>query len=239
LMNKSQRSAGFLSEYLSSFSVSIPAERNPRVHPGVSVLSPPIISVSTCHDDQLCEVKPPSTFTVWKSSLFLNGTGFTVFDSSGNLVFRLDDYSSHSKHQLTLMDAAGNILLTMRRKRLSFNQRWDAFTGDGHGCGKAAFSVTKSAFRLCSSKPSARVVLNPIKGHNTKLCDYQMKGSLYKPSSSFTVLGRSGEIVAQATRKQATSEVMLGDDVLNLVVEHGIDETLVMGLLIIQSDMQK
>lgn len=125
------------------------------------------------------------------------------------------------------MDAAGNILLTMRHKvllfnllfripcilspifsyvhwfcfwvsqRLSFNQRWDAFTGDGHGCGKAAFSVTKSAFTLFSNKPSARVVLNPIKGHNTKLCDYQMKGSLYKPSSSFTVLGGSGEIVAQ------------------------------------------
>jgi hypothetical protein len=32
---------------------------------------------------------------------------------------------------------------------------------------------------------------------------------------------------------------MLGDDVLILVVEHGIDETLVMGLLIIQSDMQR
>lgn len=224
--------------------VSLPAERNPQVYPGVSFPSPPGVSVLSGHNDKLCKVHDSpstSTFTVWKRSLLFNGKGgFTVFDSFGNLVFRVDDYPSQAKHQLHLMDAAGNILLSMRYKRLSCSQRWDAFRGDGHaGCGKPAFSVIRSALALFSRKPFARVVLNPIKGHNTKLCDYQMKGSLCEATSSFTVIGGSGEIVAQATRKQATTEIMLGEDVLSLVVQPGMDQTLVMGLLIIQSDIQK
>lgn len=234
-MNKSEKSAGILSKCLSSLRV------HPRVHPGVSCSSAPGVSVSSCHDHNLCEVHPPSTFTVWKRSLFLNGKGFTVFDSNGNLVFRVDDYSSEAKYKLSLMDAVGNILLTMRRHkwRLGFNQRWDAFRGDGRGCGKPVFTVITSVLTPFSSKPSAKVVINPIKGQNTKACHYQMKGYLCKPAASFTLLGRSGEIVAQARRKQATSEVMLGDDVLSLVVQHGIDQAFVIGLLIIQSDIQK
>lgn len=132
------------------------------------------------------------------------------------------------------MDAVGNVLLTIRHKRLSFNDRWDAFRGDCYGCGiKPAFSVIQSVSTILSGKPSAKVVLNPRKGRKTSICDYEIEGSRYKPSSSFTVFGASREIVAQVTRKQATPGIMLGDDVLSLVVQPGIDKTLVMGLLII------
>jgi len=48
--------------------------------------------------------------TVWKKSLLLNCSGFTVFDCKGNLVFRVD------KGEIVLMDAAGKPLLTIRRK---------------------------------------------------------------------------------------------------------------------------
>lgn len=210
--------------------VSLPAGRNFQVHPGISLPSPPRVSDSSSgHDDS------PTTFTVWKRSLFTNGTGYTVIDSSGNLVFRVDDYTSDAKlEQLILMDAAGNVLLTMRHKRLNCRKRWDAFRGDSHGCEKPAFSVIKSASALFSSKTSARVVLSSTEGHNTKLCDYRMKGRLLcKPTSSFTVFGGSGEIIAEATRKQATSKIILGNDVVSLVVQPGIDQTFVMGLLII------
>jgi hypothetical protein len=125
-----------------------------------------------------------------------------------------------------------------------------------------AFSVIKSASRLFSRKYSATVMLNTTRIRKTKICDYQIEGSPYKPIS-FTVFGASREIVAQvcshlklietiifllggiiysyslfqslaqATRKQATSEIMLGDDVLSLVVQPGIDQAFVMGLLII------
>jgi len=42
----------------------------------------------------------------------------SVFDSNGNLVFRVDDYSSEAKYKLSLVDAVGNILLAMRRYKV-------------------------------------------------------------------------------------------------------------------------
>ena len=58
--------------------------------------------------------------TVWKKSLLFNCDGFTVFDGKGNLVFRVDNYYSGNKDEITLMDASGNSLLTIRRKVLHF-----------------------------------------------------------------------------------------------------------------------
>lgn len=58
-----------------------------------------------------------SSLTVWKKSLLMNCKGFTVIDSCGNLVYRVDNYSLHPQ-ELVLMDASGNSLLTMRRHRV-------------------------------------------------------------------------------------------------------------------------
>lgn len=59
-----------------------------------------------------------AVLTVWKKSLLFNCNGFTVYDRSGNLVFRVDNYmtSSGSKGEIVLMDAGGMPLLTIRRK---------------------------------------------------------------------------------------------------------------------------
>ena len=59
-----------------------------------------------------------TSLTVWRKSLLFNCNGFTVFDCKGNLVFRVDNYSSTSAREVLLMDAAGKPLLTIRRKVL-------------------------------------------------------------------------------------------------------------------------
>lgn len=58
----------------------------------------------------------PVVLTVWKKSLLLNCEGFTVFDPSGNLVYRVDTYMAATKGHIYLMDASGATLLTIRRK---------------------------------------------------------------------------------------------------------------------------
>jgi len=59
--------------------------------------------------------------TVWRKSLLMNCNGFTVYDSTGNLVFRVDDYCvSNLSNKVLLMDAAGKALITIRRKVLAF-----------------------------------------------------------------------------------------------------------------------
>ena len=56
--------------------------------------------------------------TVSKTSLFFAGDGFTVYDSKGELVFRVDSYGPdiRERDELVLMDPHGRCLLTVRRK---------------------------------------------------------------------------------------------------------------------------
>uniref|UniRef100_J3M893 Uncharacterized protein n=1 Tax=Oryza brachyantha TaxID=4533 RepID=J3M893_ORYBR len=55
--------------------------------------------------------------TVWRKSLLFNCRGFTVFDASGDLVYRVDSYAADSRAEVVLMDAAGVPVLTVRRKK--------------------------------------------------------------------------------------------------------------------------
>ncbi|XP_058096129.1 protein LURP-one-related 8-like [Magnolia sinica] len=68
--------------------------------------------------------------TVWRKSLMFSCKGFTVIDSKGNLVYRVDNYMEGHKEEVILMDAAGYTILTMRRKRLSMPDSWLVFEGE-------------------------------------------------------------------------------------------------------------
>lgn len=58
--------------------------------------------------------------TVLKTSHFFVGDGFTVYDSNGQVLFRVETYggvdSTTDQNQLFLMDASGKCLLTVRKK---------------------------------------------------------------------------------------------------------------------------
>lgn len=75
----------------------------------------PVSCITTTDQASLC-----TSLTVWKKSLVINCKGFTVIDSCGNLVYRVDNYTLHP-HELVLMDASGNSVLTMRRNRVSIS----------------------------------------------------------------------------------------------------------------------
>ncbi|RWW33013.1 hypothetical protein BHE74_00029880 [Ensete ventricosum] len=81
------------------------------------------VAMTKVHPHATAAVEPPrpeaaeaTVLTVWRKSLLFNGNGFTVFDSKGHLVFRVDNYSSGSRDCVVLMDGAGKPLLTIRRK---------------------------------------------------------------------------------------------------------------------------
>lgn len=62
--------------------------------------------------------KQETHLTVFKTSLFFQNDGFTVYNCRGELVFRVDSYGpdTRDKVELVLMDAHGKCLLTVRRK---------------------------------------------------------------------------------------------------------------------------
>lgn len=61
---------------------------------------------------------PCTSLTVWRKSLLMSCNGFTVIDSNGNLVYRVDNYGGRPE-EVTLMDGSGTPLLTVRRRKVN------------------------------------------------------------------------------------------------------------------------
>eukprot|EP01018_Ginkgo_biloba_P027832 Gb_27560 [translate_table: standard] len=132
------------------------------------------------------------------------------------------------------MDCTGNVVMAMRRKRLCIYDRWEAFRGDMFDPREMLFSVKKSSL-ISVKMRSAKVWLNS--NEQTTHWDYKIEGSLCRPSR--TIYSASGSIVAEVKQKQATSQVPLGDDVYHVVVQPGMDQTFVMGFIIVFNYMRK
>lgn len=86
-----------------------------KVHPNVvaRATEQPRLAVASASEQHRHD---PEVLTVWRKSLLFNCNGFTVFDATGNLVFRVDNYASEYRGEIVLMDSCGNSVLTIRRK---------------------------------------------------------------------------------------------------------------------------
>lgn len=199
-----------------------------KIHP-----HDPQFATHAAIEDKLPTVSSTS-LTVWKKSLVYSCNGFTVFNSSGNLVFRVDSYPSDPKNEVVLMDAAGMALLTMRRKRLSLRNEWQGFLGEPRDVQKPLFIVRTAPSLLISSKRSTEVyVRSSAKGKkkNKPNFVYRVEGCYAK--RSFTLLNRLNEPVAEVNPKQVRSDIRLGQDVFNLTVRPGYNQAFAMALIIV------
>lgn len=164
--------------------------------------------------------------TVLKTSLFFANDGFTVYDCKGELVFRVDSYGpgSRDKGEHVLMDAHGRCLLTVRRKRPSLHQRWEGYIGEGTDGSNPIFSVRRTSM-IGRCTVTVEVCGNPGE-------EYQIEGSF--ATRSCTILNTVKEAVAEIRRKvDASTDVVLGKDVLSLCLKPGFDGAFAMGLVLI------
>ncbi|GMH15922.1 hypothetical protein Nepgr_017763 [Nepenthes gracilis] len=168
--------------------------------------------------------------TVCKTSIFFAGDGFTVYDCSGQLVFRVDSYGGpgmRDKGEIVLMDAAGHCLLTVRRKRPSLHNRWEGYIGERDEGSKPIFSVKKSSI-IGRSGLTVEMYNNPGE-------EYQIEGSFQQRCCRVYDSGNGRrEMVAEIRRKvDASSNVVLGKDVFWLCLKPGFDGAFAMGLVLV------
>ncbi|XP_047309116.1 protein LURP-one-related 8-like [Impatiens glandulifera] len=192
-----------------------------KVHPNArTVLSTSTISKSP---NENCK-----SLTVWKKSLLLNCDGFTVFDSKGNLMFRVDKYGFAG--EIVLMDASGKPLLTLRRKKLSITENWLIY--DGETKSNHVLSMKKRVSILSNKSCLADVM------KNGKLV-YKIDGSYMKRCCSIYDCDKK-RCVAEIKKKEvAVDGVAIGFDVFNLVIlEHDlIESSVAMAFVILLDEM--
>ncbi|GFP90043.1 protein lurp-one-related 8 [Phtheirospermum japonicum] len=183
---------------------------------------------------------PMVVLTVWKKSLVLNCDGFTVFDSHGNLVYRVDNYRSSSYSaaagEIFLMDAHGNSLLTIRRRRpkklmgrlVGVDRRsWSVY--DGETADNPKYTVVRKS-NTSSTKwgPLAHVISS-----DHVLPDYEIEGC-YGQQRCCAVYDEKRRRVAEIKPKEtAVKGAAFGADVFRLLVHPEFDTALAMAIVIL------
>ncbi|CAK9184617.1 unnamed protein product [Ilex paraguariensis] len=168
------------------------------------------------------------TFTLWMKSLVFHGNGCTVYGSNGEIVYRIDNYyNSKCSDEVYLMDLRGQVLFSIRRKKLNVFGLWDGYKWSGSKVVEERpwFQVRKNS-KILRGTMNCEVTLG---------CD-KAKGKCYKivglvGKSAFKIMDSEGRLVAQVKQKQSSSGVPLGDDVMTLEVEPQIDHSLIMALV--------
>ncbi|KAK8935781.1 Protein LURP-one-related 5 [Platanthera zijinensis] len=169
-------------------------------------------------------------WTIWKKSSmsFVGSDGFSVYDSKGQLSFRVDNYSRRSKYllgELLLMDAVGKPLISLRPQILSTHGQWKGYSADGDNnsnakCKPHIFTMRRrNSFTRKKSHDAVEVFMHGGGRGVVMAADFRIEGCFKK--RCLKINGRDGEVLAQITPKKANMSVVLGDDVFRLSVKEG------------------
>ncbi|RDX61646.1 Protein LURP-one-related 17 [Mucuna pruriens] len=181
-----------------------------------------------------------STLTVWRKSLVISCKGFTVIDSYGNLVYRVDNYIVHP-NEVILMDASGNSLLTMRRcRKLGLVDSWFVYQGEMRKQSKLRESpvcCVRKRVNILDGKPKVQAYVYRISSDSGKRhAAFTVEGSYAHRTCK--VLDEYKKAVAEIKRKEANSkDVSFGIEIFQLVVYPGFDPSFAMGLVLLLDQM--
>ncbi|KAF8728648.1 hypothetical protein HU200_017917 [Digitaria exilis] len=167
----------------------------------------------------------PEVFTIWMKSLVLNGSGCTVYDSAGCIVYRVDNYGARRAADVCLMDLAGNV-------KLGFGRRWEGYRWSEQEEERRRQPWFKVA-RAWAWRGPSRCTCELVRGETTLRYRMVEDGSIAASRGARIVDGATGLAVAEVKRKTTAAGVALGADVLTLAVEPGVDRSIIMGLVLV------
>ncbi|XWS61707.1 hypothetical protein CRYUN_Cryun07bG0149100 [Craigia yunnanensis] len=181
-----------------------------------------------------------TSLTVWRKSLLVSCNGFTVIDSDGNVVYRVDNYMRRPK-ELILMDGSGKSILTMRRsKNLRLVDTWLVYGGEVGDYCTSAKSSEKPIFyvKKCINilHANRNVLAYVYRRSSDKRYAYIIEGSYSHRSCK--VLDETKRVVAEIRRKDAIiGGISFGLEVFLLIVQAGFDPGFAMALVLLLDQM--
>lgn len=194
--------------------------------------------------EEHCEMEDRE-LTVRKTTLFSPGDGLEAYDHrTGALAFRVETYGrggacggGAAAGDLALLGAAGDPVLTVRRRRPSLHHRWDGFLGDGGAAGaKPLFSARRSSILGAGAG-----VLVDLLAPAPAAKEFRVDGSFPRRCCRVVAVASGGEeegeeetVVAEVRRKvDEGAHVVLGRDVFVLWVRAGFDAAFAMGIVLV------
>ncbi|KAJ0104642.1 hypothetical protein Patl1_17739 [Pistacia atlantica] len=165
------------------------------------------------------------SFTIWMKSLLCHSNGCTVFDSDGQIVYRVDNYDKKCRNEVYLMDLRGKVLFTIKKKKLLVFESWEGYKWSSSSTVKKEkpwFKVKK----YCKYFFMGDLACKVSAGHDNY---WMVRSSAGK--ADFKIVNNDGNIIAEANQKQSSSGILLGEDVLTLRVEPYVDHSFIVALV--------
>ncbi|KAE9609929.1 hypothetical protein Lal_00006500 [Lupinus albus] len=167
----------------------------------------------------------------------VNGGGFVVTDyASHRVVFRVDGCGVlGTKGELMLRDGDGDPLLLLRRKggmveALSIHKKWKGYSLEYEGLQNLVFTLKESNNSCLGKNSEIRISTHPRTITN-KGWDFEISG--YFPDKSCSIVDSIGNVVAQVGMKKEVEQVMESKDLYHVVVNPGMDQAFVIGIIAI------
>ncbi|CAN8269351.1 unnamed protein product [Cochlearia groenlandica] len=177
------------------------------------------------------------SFTIWMKSLVFNTNGCTVFNSKGNIIYRVDNYNSKSCREVYLMDLHGHVLFTLRKKRLGLFKTWEGYRSLSKNIDEITttnfeyFRVKNNIFKNMNKKDSYKVITGSCRNDEGS-CYYKM----VTRGKSLVIEDNYGRVIAEVKKKQSRNgNFEFGNDVLTMMVESKVDHSFIIGLVLTHS----
>ncbi|MED6216664.1 hypothetical protein PIB30_009550 [Stylosanthes scabra] len=206
-----------------------------KIHPQQLAPSNPSLTLSSKGE----------TYTLWMKSLVFHSNGCTVYDSNGNIVYRVDNYDRKGTREVNLMDLRGRVLCTLHKRLVALGRRWEGYRSCNNNSSssdeeKPWFQVkrckkkkTKTTMTTTTMKKKREKVACEIRVGCVEYCIVRNSENNNKEggAAAYRIVNKEGSVIAEAKQKQSASGVVLGNDVLTLDVAPNTDHSLVMALV--------
>ncbi|KAL7265648.1 hypothetical protein ACSBR1_003434 [Camellia fascicularis] len=157
-----------------------------------------------------------------------------VIDMNDNILFEVKGRILALHDRCTLLDPAGNPIVTLQQKIMTMHNRWQVFREESKDPADLIFSVKRSSVFQLKTK------LNVYLANNTaeEVCDFRVEGSLFQ-RSCVIYAGESSTIVAQMHQKYTAGSILFGKDRFMVTVYPHIDYAFIAALIFIVGDINK
>ncbi|KAL6337694.1 hypothetical protein AAG906_037287 [Vitis piasezkii] len=166
--------------------------------------------------------------------LNLSEGSLAVTDMNGTFRFKVKGRVMSLRDRRILQDAAGNALVTLRRKIRTVHNKWLAFRGDSTAAKDLLFTTKLSYL------PEGKSELNVFLAANTdeEVCDFEVKGSWMRRSC--TVHAANSDVILAQMHKELDSlkfqSNVLGKDIFAVTVNPNVDFSFIVALIVIMDE---
>ncbi|PHT58057.1 hypothetical protein CQW23_00420 [Capsicum baccatum] len=153
-------------------------------------------------------------FTLWMKSLVHHGNGCTVYDSNGQIVYRIDNYNIKRSKEVHLMDSNGKVLFSIRNRKVPVFGHWDGYKWSYDGVTSKEipwFQVKKIHNVLRGDNES---YYNVILGCNSEAICYK----IILGTKSIKIMNHQGRLVAEGRQQLGDNRHSLGSNAMNVLV---------------------